>query len=246
MSQTIESVDTLIQQRRASKKNLRNKRIIKLLLLIILHVSIGSAIYVYVTQGISKLTRIEIVGNHNLTRQEIEGMIPNREMTGFLNYGFSLSRNLQASDLVKTIELNFTQLNTLKILIEEYRPIAQMELNQTYLLENGNTVTIHTSQLNELPLLLGYSQSELETVSVALSRLKPETLVMMSSIIKNPMSYDPLYTKITMQDGITVASSLKSITVLDDYLEIKQALNPEHQCIAIDETQGVPYSFPCD
>jgi len=246
MSQNVESVESMIQQRNEIKKNHRKKKVIKILLLVIIHLSAAFSLYFYVTNSFSEINAFELSGNQYLSRTDIESLIPQKKMFGFLNYGFTLTQALENEPMIKSINLDFSKINTLELVIEEFKPIAQMEEPHIYLLENGQTVRIETHQLFDLPIIIGYSNSELVTVASALNSLKPQTLIMISSILKKPLSYDPLYAHIRMQDGIQVETGFSRITVLDDYLEIKQALNPAHQCIAIDETQGVPYSFPCD
>lgn len=241
MTTNIESVENLIENRKSERKLKKKKKVFRLLIVLLIHTLLIGFVYAFITFKWDAVTRIEVRGNSLLTQDEVIKLL-NLDEHSLLSFGPLQTQDLMDNPVVKSVQLEAKSLQSWIITLEEYRPVAQLPLSKL-LLENGTSV--HYDKVLDLPLIEGYGSVEYKNLANALSTLEPSTLVMISSILKSPKSYDDQYAHLYMQDGIQVDSSLKTLPVLNDYFSIVSVLNPLHRCIAIDEVKSVPYSFPC-
>lgn len=246
----IPSVDELISESRNEKKLNRKKKIIKFLFSLITFLIISFSIYFYFNLPMSKLNKVNIHGNSNIGEQFIrEKLLDASDMFSLLNFGYTLTKDIETNPLLKSIELNYVNTGELDVYIQEYAVLAYLNDLQGVLIETGKLYSFNEFEpisLKELIYISGYDE-EIEYLRLkdALIELDDSTKLMISEIIQEEKSYDKYYAKLIMYDGIVVYSSLATLYVLDDYASIRSALNPEHQCIAIDEIKAVPYSFSC-
>jgi cell division septal protein FtsQ len=246
----IPSVDELISESRNEKLKSRKKRIIKGLLTtigILIIIGIG---YYYFFQSDSKIQKIKLQGNTNVTQSVVESSINSfKSDYNLFDFGFILSEDLESNPLIKSLHMKYSKPKELVITIEEYEVLAYLSNIQSVLLENGKLYSFNDYEpisINELIFVSGYEDELAYTrLATSLNELTSSTKLMISEIIQDEKSYDVYYAKLIMYDGITVYTSLSTINVLEDYASIRQALNPEHTCIAIDEIKAVPYSFSC-
>lgn len=241
MTTNIESVESLIENRKVERKLKKKKRFIKIFIGLLVHSLVASCIFAFITLNWDALKSVEIRGNTLLSNDEVLSLL-NMNEHSLLDFGPLKTQKLIDHPTVKSVKIEASLLQNWVITLEEYRPLAQLPLSKL-LLENGTS--INYDKPVDVPLIEGYSSVEYLSVAQALSALDPSTLVMISSIQKSPKSFDDQYAHVYMQDGIQVDSSLKTLTVLNDYFSILSVLNPLHRCIAIDEVKSVPYSFPC-
>lgn len=246
----IPSVDELISESRNEKKLNRKKKIIKVLLTLIAFIIISLSIYLYFNSSISKLNKVNVYGNSNISDNFIsEKVFNSASLFSLLDFGYTLTKDVESNPLLKSIEFNYLSPSELDIYIEEYAVLAYLNDLQGVLIETGKLYSFNEFEpisLKELIYISGYDE-EIEYLRLkdALIELDDSTKLMISEIIQEEKSYDKYYAKIIMYDGIIVYSSLTTLNVLDNYAAIRSALNPEHQCIAIDEIKAVPYSFSC-
>ncbi|HET6785527.1 MAG TPA: FtsQ-type POTRA domain-containing protein [Erysipelotrichaceae bacterium] len=246
----IPSVDELISESRNEKLKSRKKKIIKVLLTIIgIFIVVGIGYY-YFFQRNSSIEKIKLQGNTNVTQSVVESSINSlKSKYNLLDFGFILSEELESNPLIKSLQMKYSKGNELLITIEEFGVLAYLNNQQSVLLENGKLYSFNEFEpisINELIFVNGYDDELAYTrLASSLNELTSSTKLMISEIIQDEKSYDVYYAKLIMYDGITVYTSLSTINVLEDYASIRQALNPEHACIAIDEIKAVPYSFSC-
>lgn len=246
----VPSVDELISESRNEKLKHRKKKIIKFSLTLICLVSIGLSIYFYVNNQSMHINKIEISGNVNISNDVIKKSIINaKSKYNILDFGFILSSELELNPLLKSIKLEYTKRNEIKVEIEEYQVLAFIDDLNRVLIENGDTYSFDEFEpisINQLIYVNGYTDKLANNrLAKALNTLSASTKLMISEIVQEEKSYDVYYAKLIMYDGIIVYSSLNTLNVLEDYASIRSALNPEHTCIAIDEIKSVPYSFSC-
>lgn len=242
MTQTVESVESLIQKRQQDKKKRRNQKLWRIALALVVHLAIGGFIYLYSQSKLHTLKEVEVRGQTLLSAQEVVETL-NPQSFGWFNFMPIQGVDLESNPLIKNLHINHYSMNRWLVTIEEHRALAQTSDAQ-FLLETGQMVT-RNQVASDLPLIENFTLEDYASLSEALRALAPSTLTMMSKLVKTPVSYDDRYVHLYMQDGIQVFSGLKGLIVLDNYSQIKSVLNPEHRCIAIDETKSVPYSFPC-
>lgn len=246
----IPSVDELISESRNEKKLNRKRKIIKVLLSLISFLIISLSIYFYFNLPISKLNKINIYGNTHISEVFVrEKIFDSTDLFSILDFGYTLTKDIESNPLLKSIKLNYINTSELDVYIHEYAVLAYLSDLQGVLIETGKLYSFNEFEpisLKELIYISGYEE-EIEYLRLkdALIGLDDSTKLMISEIIQEEKSYDKYYAKIIMYDGIIVYSSLATLNVLDNYASIRSALNPEHQCIAIDEIKAVPYSFSC-
>lgn len=246
----IPSVNELISESRNEKKLIRKKKIIKVLLTLITISLIIFSIYLYISRPFSKLNKINVYGNNYISESYVQESLINASSDySLLDFGFTLTKEIELNPLVKSIELIYDNTSKLNVYIEEFDVLAYLKDLHGVLIETGDLYSFDVFEpisLKELIYITGYDE-EIEYLRLkdALIELDESTKLMISEIIQEEKSYDRYYAKLIMYDGIIVYSSLSTLKVLDDYAAIRSALNPEHQCIAIDEIKSVPYSFSC-
>lgn len=246
----IPSVDELISESRNEKKLNRKRKLIKVLLTLIGLSIFSFSIYFYLTNPISNLSKVNVYGNNTINELYLkESVLNSSSQYSILDFGFTLTHELESNPLIKSVSLDYINTNELNITIEENVVLAYLNDLQGVLLNTGKLYSFNDYEpisLKELIYITGYDE-EIEYLRLkdALIDLDDSTKLMISEIIQEEKSYDKYYAKLIMYDGIIVYSSLSTLKVLDDYASIRSALNPEHQCIAIDEIKSVPYSFSC-
>ncbi len=246
----IPSVDELISESRNEKKLNRKRKLIKVLFTLIGLTIFTFSIYYYLSHPISKLSKINVYGNNTINELYLkESVLNSSSQYSILDFGFSLTKEIESNPLIKSVKLDYINSDELNIIIEEYGVLAYLNDLQGVLVDTGKLYSFSDFEpisLKELIYITGYDE-EIEYLRLkdALIELDDSTKLMISEIIQEEKSYDKYYAKLIMYDGIIVYSSLSTLKVLDDYASIRSALNPEHQCIAIDEIKSVPYSFSC-
>lgn len=246
----VPSVDELISETRNEKLKSRKKKIIKILLTLIGILIISGICYFYLTQKNSSIQKIKVNENINVSQLVVENSINfSKSKYNILDFGFVLSQDLELNPLIKSVQLKYVKSNELLITLEEFNVLAYLNSLNSVLLENGKLYSFNEFEpisINELIFVSGYdNELAYSRLASSLNELTSSTKLMISEIIQDEKSYDVYYAKLVMYDGITVYTSLSTIKVLEDYASIRQALNPEHTCIAIDEIKAVPYSFSC-
>lgn len=246
----VPSVDELISESRNEKSKRKKKKIIKFLLTLICLIFIGLSMYYYINNQSMSINKIEISGNINISNKVVKTSIINaKSKYNLLDFGFILSRELELNPLLKSIKLDYTKRNEINVEIEEYQVLAFINSLNSVLIENGEIYSFDEYEpisINELIYVTGYTDTLANNrLAESLNELSTSTKLMISEIIQEEKSYDVYYAKLIMYDGIVVYSSLNTLNVLEDYASIRNALNPEHTCIAIDEIKSVPYSFSC-
>ncbi len=244
MSQDVQAVQDLIEDRKKQRKFDRKQKTLKLLILLFIHALIAFSIFLYIALDAYQFKGFDIKGNQILSQTEIEELIDVSDIA-LLNFAALDMSELESHPLIQSIKIDAHLMNQTIIDIREYRVVASLNDTMTlYLLENG-TVYQGQKPVLDVPQLIDFSDDVLRDVAETLSSLKDSTIVQMSQIFRDPQSFDDNYTLIIMQDGIQVSSGFKGYSVLNQYESILKALNPEHKCLSIDELSLVPYSFPC-
>ncbi len=246
----IPSVDELIIASRNEKKLIRKRKMIKILLTIITLSLISFTTYFYFNSSLSRINKINIYGNERLSETYLKNKIfESSSNYSIFNFGYIITKDLEFNPIIKSMNINYINMSELDVNIEEYEVLGYLNDLNGVLIETGKLYSFDDYEpisLKELIYISGYvDEIEYLRLKDALIKLKDSTKLMISEIIQDEKSYDKFYAKVIMYDGIIVYSSLNTLNVLDDYASIRSALNPEHQCIAIDEIKSVPYSFSC-
>ena len=246
----VPSVDVLIAEQRAKKKALKRIKLKRFLIsFLFLLVLVGSS-YVVIRFDYFDIRKIDVTGNRVLKSTYLQEILwSNTQSKVGLTSGVRLSEKIDEEALIASYSIKYPHFNEILVQVTEYRILAHLTDQNTVLLENNLVVNLDASTMNYpigVPLISGYTDPIAhERLAEALLSLSPENLMNISELKSEPKSYDAYYAHLRMMDGIQVYTALSSLHVLNDYLKIRNALNPKHDCIAIDEITAVPYSFSC-
>ncbi len=246
----IPSVDVLIAEQRAKKQAMKRIRIKRFLIsMLFILCFVGSTLGI-IRFDIFNIKKIDVIGNRVLKTAYLQENLWSQTLSKVgLTSGVHLSAKIEDEALIASYSIRYPRFNEIMIQITEYRILAHLIDQNQLLLENNQVVDLDVSSMNEpigVPLISGYSDPVAhERLAEALLSLSAENLMNISELKREPKSYDSYYAHLRMMDGIQVYTALSSLHVLNDYLKIRNALNPEHDCIAIDEITAVPYSFSC-
>lgn len=246
----IPSVDSLIAEQRAKKKAAKLKKIKRFLISLSVVLVLGLSAYIFIETDLFNIKKIEVSGNQILKTEYLQALLKSNvhDKIG-LTSGMHLSSELEQERLIASYRIVYPQFNEIMIRVKEHRVLAHLLDQQLLLLENAEVVEFDMDVMIYpvgVPLINGYDDEIAYTrLTNALLSLTPENLMLISEIKREAKSYDMYYAHLRMMDGIQVYTALSTIRVLNDYLRIRNALNPDHDCIAIDEITAVPYSFSC-
>lgn len=244
MSQSFESVESIIAARKKLKKSKRNKRLILILTFLLIYSVLTSVFFLMYRFDRLKFSGISWKNHQYLSESELDALVDLKPYI-FQNSPNQSLIKLESHPLIESVILTDIGLDTWTITLVEHDVLATLNDNpMTWLLENGDIYSSKTAFL-EGPNISGYAIKDYDKITKALNSLDKSTLLAIDEIIREAQTYDALYARIYMQDGIQVLSGFKGLVVLNDYASIVSAMNPEHRCMSIDEIRLVPYSFPC-
>jgi hypothetical protein len=243
------SFDEAVENQKKQRHELEQKQFKQWLRRGIFHVSAGLFI-AWVSISPSFQLHVSIVNPSLLTNQAVRDMIQNPWMNRvYFAYGPLMFHQVNEHPLIQDFYIKPYAINKWELYITPHRPLAMWVDPEMILLENGDIfhmLDADLQRLSPLPIVSGYEDKlAQQALAQALYQLEEGSFNLISEIIQDAKSYDLNYAHVIMQDGLHVYTSLKTLDLLNNFLAIKRALNPEHNCIVIDEITSVPYSFSC-
>ncbi len=236
----IESVDDLIAKRKAHHRKVKRNKWLKRLGVFLLSGTLTFLSYAYVVTPLSTVNRIEIIGNHMLSKQEILSTLKITQGTPLLTLDISaLNATLSSIDLVKMGTVSLTEHNTIRIELMEKRGVALILLPSELILltDEAEFITMSAQRLllnMNLPLVVGMDDSqELSDLALILGSLNDEILVNISEIHKEKTLYNEPQLRLMMQEGNTVFAPLSALSALDKYLQVVKMTNETNSCFSI-------------
>lgn len=236
----VQSVDALIAKRKAYNKMVKRNRWLKRLAVFLLTCALVFLSYAYIVTPMSTINRIEINGNHLLSKQELlETLQVNLNSPLYQLDLVTLNSALRKIDLVESGQVSLLEHNTIKIQLSEKRGVAFVLTAQgtIMLTEKGEFITMTPSRLlmnMNLPLVINMEEtSDLEALALVLGSLNDEILVNISEIHKEREAYNEAQLRLMMQDKNTVFAPLSALTALDKYLQVVKMTNEKNSCFTI-------------
>lgn len=220
-----ERIPKLKQQRRKKA----NRRLILLLLLFFSLIMF----VVYFQSPLSHVNKIEVLGNSVYSSDEL---ITVSELSSSINIWNvdekRIEGKLKKLSQLKTAQVETIFPNTVKITVSEYKRIAYIMKEKSYLpvLENGKT--LKAAEVLEIPsnapILIGFSEGKaLNGMIEELGKLKEEILNSISEIHYSPKETDSLRLTVYMNDGFEVSATLRSFSEkMAHYPSIVSQLDP--------------------
>lgn len=209
----LSSVQTIPPYRKKIVKPKRSRRVLNLILFFFFVL----AIIAFFNSSISRITDIQIQGNHFLTEKEIYDQGNLRlNMQYFFLIPSSLEEKLAKLQEIKKVEIQKVFPSKLKISIVEYQPIAFLQQkNNEWLpiLENGYLVPKPMNgQFMNGPLITEWKdQRLLSKLADQLKKIQPVILDQISEIRQNGQVDDPSQLLLIMNEGYKVHVSLEKL-----------------------------------
>ena len=116
----IPSVDELISESRNEKKLNRKRKLVKVLLTLIGLSIFCFSIYFYFINPISNLSKVNVYGNNTINELYLkESVLNSGSHYSILDFGFTLTEELESNPLIKSVHLDYINTSELNITIEE-------------------------------------------------------------------------------------------------------------------------------
>lgn len=236
----VQSVDALIAKRKAYNKLVRRNRWLKRLAVFLLSGSLAFLTYAYIVTPMSTINRIEISGNHVLSKQELlETLQVNLNTPVWQLDLVTLNTALHSIDLIETGQVSLEDHNTIKIQLTEKRGVALVLSAQGLIMltEDAQFIAMSPDRLlmnMNLPLVINMDENDdLTALALILGTLNDEILVNISEIHKERLAYNEPQLRLMMQEGNTVFAPLSALSALDKYLQVVKMTNEKNSCFTI-------------
>jgi cell division septal protein FtsQ len=236
----VQSVDNLIAKRKAYNRLVRRNRWLKRAAVFLLTGVLAFLSYAYVVTPMSTVNRIEISGNHLLSKQALlETLQVNLNSPLWQLDLVVLNQALHSIDLVETGRVSLQDHNTIKIQLTEKRGVALVLSAQGLIMLTQDAQFIsmtpdHLLMNMNLPLIINMEETEdLTALALILGTLNDEILVNISEIHKERMAYNEPQLRLMMQEGNTVFAPLSALSALDKYLQVVKMTNEKNSCFTI-------------
>ncbi|MBP1041525.1 FtsQ-type POTRA domain-containing protein [Vagococcus sp. BWB3-3] len=218
-------------------KEARQKRLKRRLTLLISVFGIGAIGTMYYVSPLSKLNKIEIVGNELVTSEAIAAStkLTGKEFiwTAYFNNEL-IPRIKKENPRIKDVDIRLSRLNNLKVTVTEYAEVAYAKENQTIhaVLENGTILREPTEIKNEtFPVLIDFKEGDnLNYLMASFSKINPEVMANIKEIKSTPSSSNAYLMTMTMKDGNQIIASTR------DY---QDKINYYPQVIADNPSKGI-------
>lgn len=233
-----------IKQAKIKKRNKR--RFISTIIVTFLIISS----YLYLTSSVARINYISITGNYYHDKNDIM-MIANIKANDYwlITYPGLIKTKLTSDPMINDAEILKANDRNLQINIKEERLLAYLYTDKAYfVIENGELLEMNESKqwlIQELPLLVGFTNEDIKTYVDALGAINDETRANITEIHHYATSFDENMLKIIMIDGNKVYTSLSAISSVNNYFAIVKVLKVTNSCIYIDENSKTAYSSEC-
>lgn len=214
-------------------KETRQKRLKGRLTLLISVFGIGAIGTMYYVSPLSKLNKIEVVGNELVTSEAIAA---STKLTGkefIWNAYFNdelIPRIKKDNPRIKEVDIRLSRLNNLKVTVTEHAEVAYAKENQTIhaVLDNGSILREPTEIKNEaFPVLIGFKEGDnLNYLMASFSKINPEVLANIKEITSTPSSSNDYLMTMTMKDGNQIIASTRNYQDQINYYPQVIADNP--------------------
>lgn len=205
------NIEERIPKIKEQRKRKANRRLITFILLFFTMM----LIIIYLQTPISKVSKVEIKGNKNVSKEQIISLSSiHKGQTEF----WSLSKQkaaekIEQNKLIKKAEISKQLPNKIAISIEEYKSIAFLQKHNVYysVLENGTVLPEEVTPTDIGPTLNNWEEDEkLVQMAKQLNKLSDSVKKSISEINYTPQKSNPWLIKLYMNDGYIVTASLKT------------------------------------
>ncbi len=216
MSDKVISIEDRIPKLKEQRKKKTNRRLIILLSLFFLFI----ISFIYIHSPVSRVSRIEVKGNHFVPDEKII------ETSGITSKTIVL--NIKKKDVkerlinlngIKSAEMHIRMPNRVSISVEEYEPLGYLFENgrMELLLENGQTAKIENKtqagSIGTVPVIKKFRDKKMvDKLAAELKKIPTEIRNSISEIIHSPKKTDPYCIILFMNDGNEVHATLRTFS----------------------------------
>ncbi|EAD5840928.1 TPA_asm: cell division protein FtsQ/DivIB [Listeria innocua] len=205
-----------IENRIPELKKYRKKKLIRHLAILIGIFAILILITLYFLSPLSKLDKIAVSGNKQLTENEVRkesGLTSGEFVLGISNG--KTEDKLEKNTLIKNATVSKDGLNDVKINITEYKTIGYQQNDGKYydVLENGTMLTDQPRQFpigNDLLFQNFKNGKTLEKMVAQINKLPKDVVNSISEVIYSPTKTDQNHIELYMNDGNQVSADISS------------------------------------
>lgn len=198
-----------IKERRKQKANRRLITYLSIFFLLMMSV-------IYFQSSLSKISEINVIGNQNITNEQIISLSKLVVGTSFWNINNEkVEQRIKQHPEVKSVTIEKKFPNIVNIKIKELKRVAYILNNQNYLpiLEDGSV--LKSEQNNNLlanaPLFVNWSKGEdIQEMVAQLKKLPISVTNSISEIHYTPIPTDSLKITVYMNDGNQVIGSIRN------------------------------------
>ncbi|MBY0120789.1 FtsQ-type POTRA domain-containing protein [Bacillus sp. S/N-304-OC-R1] len=223
------SLEDRIPKLKQQRRRKANRRLIFLLLLFFTLISF----IIYFQSPLSHINKIEVKGNTIYSQDDLISVTGlSKEINIWKVEEKDIQGKLEKLPEVKSAKVQIQLPNSVEISIQEYKRIAYIMKEKTYLpvLENGKV--LNSSKTSEIPanapILIGFSEgNELNEMIKELEKLPEMVLNSISEIHHTPKKTDTYHVSLFMNDGFEVSATVQSFSEkMTHYPSIVSQLDP--------------------
>ena len=247
----VESVEELIARRKLNKRKIIMQKWTRRMIGTIVITAVALLTVVYLGSSHSKVQAIIVSGNNILTQEDLIKLsdLSYREIY-LMQFAAIIEKRLLNETLISDAKVEMLRNNTIAIKITEKKVLAlHISTANTLVLADGSQVPMKTqfnNAITQKPTLFGFEDDEsLKLFADAFKGISESAMMNVSEIHQESTSYDKMHIKIVMQDGNKIYSSLKTVSLLEDYPKILNQLKVTNSCITFDEMTKTAFSQVC-
>ncbi|WP_412093815.1 cell division protein FtsQ/DivIB [Staphylococcus massiliensis] len=172
-------------------------------------------ILIYMFTPLSKISNVEIKGNHFVSKSYIEDQLDVKNNARMYTFDAGKTeQKIKDHDLVKDAEMKKSLPNTLKVNVNEYDVVGLVKHKDKYvpLLENGGMLKDYKDKLpTNVPVLEGFQGEKRDRIAQALSEMKPNIRSLISEVSYQPEATKQNKINLFMKDNLQVVGEITTI-----------------------------------
>lgn len=146
----------------------------------------------------------------------------------------TIEKRIKKLDLIKEVEVKKKFGYIVEINIKEFKILYQMRTNNSYILEDGESLNLN-KVINGIPVLINYVPDEIEDkMNKKMTKLSIDIIAKISEIEYSPSDFDNERFLLYMIDGNEVYITLNKLENLNKYIEIAKQLEGHQGVLYLD------------
>lgn len=213
MSDKVSEFDSDYLKEKRAKRRKRQKQIQYSVFGVLLFIII--LIFIYMFTPLSKISSVEISGNDNTSKNQINKAINVKDNSRMYTYSTTKAQNkLEESTLIKNAEVKKHFPNKLTVKVSEKQIVALTKKKDKYVpvLEDGTELEDYDGNATDNgPILEGFEKDKKEKIIQALSEMPAKVRGMIAEIKFDPQENAQNQIKLFTTDDIQILGNLNTI-----------------------------------